>query len=560
MLWLHNADSSGQKAALGMTSEKRHTKLTYPLELDSLTRFAHLTIYLTRTISASRGARLRASAAGWLIVLLLALAGTGASAQGPLVDRSVMVIPFQNASGSSDLEWVREAFPEVVGQRLQSPALYVVSRDERVAAMDHFGFPASVQPSRASSFRLAEQMDLDYVVLGRYALDGALVRVNAQLLDVRGKKLGPEVQESGTLAQLVSIQLALAWDVMRQMHPDLATSRDAFVASSNAVRLDALEHYMRGVTALSASDRIGQLQAALKLSPDYLPALLQLGKAYFAAHKYEEAVRWFGQVPIETDQAREANFLLGLAACNLGQYERAETAFNFLATRFPLTEVYNNLGVVAVRRGRRNAAEFFQKAVQADPSDADYHFNLGVTLYRAGDLAGAAKQLQETLSRRPSDVEAKTLLDSIGTAPTPLAAGAPSGAAATSPKIPAERLKVNYDENSYRQLALQIQILNEQRLASSNPTVHASFHLQRGQQLLAQGFSSEAEREFREALLLEPANAEAHLGLGRAREVAGDWAGARSEAEAALAVDPKNATALELRARMAAKAAEGRPH
>ncbi len=466
-----------------------------------------------------------------------------------------MVLPFQNATASSDLEWVRESFPEVIGQRLQSPALYVVSRDERVTAMDRFGFPASVQPSRASAFRLAEQMDADFVLQGRYALDGQLVRVTAQLLDVRGRKLLPELHESGTLAQLVSVENVLAWDVMRQMRPDFAESRDTYVAASNPIRVDALEHYMRGVTALGAADRVAQLQAALKLSPSYLPAIMQLAKAYFTAKNYEDAIRWFGQVPIDTDQAREANFLLGLAACSLGQYERAESAFNFLAARFPLAEVYNNLGVVALKRGRKNAADLFQKAVQGDPADADYHFNLGLTLYRAGDTQSAAKQWRDTLTARPNDAEAKALLDGINAPATakpadPAAAATAAAIApatpATAPKLPSERLKNHYDESSYRQLALQIQIMNEQRLASSNPAIHASFHVERGEQLMAQGFTSEAEHEFREALLLEPSSAAAHAGLGRAREVAGDWLTARSEANAALQAKESVATLLLL--------------
>jgi Tfp pilus assembly protein PilF len=52
--------------------------------------------------------------------------------------------------------------------------------------------------------------------------------------------------------------------------------------------------------------------------------------------------------------------------------------------------------------------------------------------------------------------------------------------------------------------------------------------------LLSQGFVSEAEKEFREAVSFDPANALAHAGLARVLESSNDVIAARSEAEAAL--------------------------
>ena len=48
----------------------------------------------------------------------------------------------------------------------------------------------------------------------------------------------------------------------------------------------------------------------------------------------------------------------------------------------PLTEVFNNLGIHYRRRGQKRARTYFEKSVQTDPSDPDYHFNLAVELSR----------------------------------------------------------------------------------------------------------------------------------------------------------------------------------
>jgi len=46
------------------------------------------------------------------------------------------------------------------------------SPHDRVHAFDRAGMPSGLHPSRATMFRIAKQLDLDYVVLGTYNFDG----------------------------------------------------------------------------------------------------------------------------------------------------------------------------------------------------------------------------------------------------------------------------------------------------------------------------------------------------------------------------------------------------
>ena len=439
-------------------------------------------------------------------------------------------MPFENQSGSPGLEWIGESFPELLGERLNSPSIFVVSREDRLRAYDRLGIPAGVHPSRATLYRVAEQLDVEYVVMGGYAFDGRTFTATAQLLDMRKEHLQPEASESGPLIQLIDIQTRLAWNLLKELHAGLAMSREAYVAAAPAIRLDAFENYVRGSIASDSQDRIRRFREALRLNPEYPEAALKLGKTYYADRQYDQAIAYLGRVPLEHPLARQANFYLGLAAYYRGDFARAETAFGFVASRLPLGEVYNNLGVVEARRGNRNAAEYFEMALRADPSDPDYHFNLAVTLFRNDDLAGASRQAREALNLRPADAEAKALADQISSQ----AMARVQGSAAGPAKAPMERIRQNYEENSFRQLALSLNAAAEQRLATAEPRVHAQFHVDRGHELLTQGFVLEATREFREAVSLDSANAGAHAGLARALESSDDLAGARAEAQAAL--------------------------
>ena len=81
-------------------------------------------------------------------------------------------MPFENHSKAPGLEWISEAFPEVLSQRMASPRMYTISREDRTFAFDHAGIPGAVHPSRATTYSVAEQMDADYIVFGDYDFDG----------------------------------------------------------------------------------------------------------------------------------------------------------------------------------------------------------------------------------------------------------------------------------------------------------------------------------------------------------------------------------------------------
>ena len=162
-----------------------------------------------------------------------------------------MVMPFENQSSAPGLEWISEAFPEVLSQRMASPRLYVISRDDRSYAFDHSGIPLTVLPSRATIYRVAEQMDADYVVLGSYTFDGKTFTANAQLLDMKKLHLYPPVTAAAPLTNLIDLQTTLAWQLLQQMPPPPAMTRDQFLKASPPIRLDAFENYIRGILATS---------------------------------------------------------------------------------------------------------------------------------------------------------------------------------------------------------------------------------------------------------------------------------------------------------------------
>jgi tetratricopeptide (TPR) repeat protein len=469
------------------------------------------------------------------LFLILAAHGENTFAAG----QTVLVVPFENRSKAPGLEWIGDSFPELLKQRLDSPNLYVLPREDRIRAYDRLGIPVELRASRPTIYRIAEQLDVDFVVLGEYEFDGRTFIANAQILDMRRERLLPEMKQPGALPDLLTVETNLAWEILHTLFPADSISREAYLGQAPLVRLDAFENYIKGVIAPTTDERIQHQREALRLSPSYTQATLRLGEAYYEQRQYDQAVAWLSKIPQEDSSALEAQFYLGLAAYDRSDLSRAESAFSFVSERLPLGEMYNNLAVVLDHRDRIAAIENLQKAIAQDSSNPDYHFNLAVELYHRGDVAGASRQLREALSLNPHDSEAKSFLENLGGA-------GQRGLVTASIKVPQARMRTTYDESSFRQLALKINAVAEQRLAKTDAGKHAQFHCDRGHQLLKQGFVAEAEREFREAVMLDRSSAEAHAGLASVLSAGNHFDQARSEAQEAVRLRPSAEALLVL--------------
>lgn len=459
-----------------------------------------------------------------------AQAPAAAAAQVTPPGRLILVLPFDNHSGNSALDWVGDSFPDTLNQRLSSAGFLTITREDREYALDHLGLPAGFRPTRATTLRIAQTLDADYVVVGSYTVSNKTIRVQARVVRVNQLRMSPPIEDSSELARLYDVENASAWKVAREIDPQFAVAEQTFLAASAAVPLSAFENYIRGVEATSQQERLKRLSAAVAESPTYTQAMLALGKAQFAARDYDHAAMTLAKVPLADRRALEARFYLGLARFNSAKYADAEQAFAFVATRLPLPEVVNNQAVAISRQGR-DASALFQRAVAADPNDADYHYNLAVSLLRRHDTAGATREIDAALRLRKVDAEAQGLRDR-------LSHGDVADAANDAGFTPLERIRRTYSETSFRQAAFQLDQMRQMRMATMKPADRALEYTEQGKTYLAEGLLPEAEQEFQLALNSDRSSAPARMGLAQVREQSGDDTQARTEAEAAMRLRP----------------------
>jgi len=536
---------------------------------------------------------------GLVFALLLSLvisgnAQTSAEAGPPAGGRILLVLPFDNRTGQPSLEWIREAAAEIVSSRLESAGFAPMSRTDRMYALDHLGLPQGFHPSRASSLKLAETLDADSIIVGSYITDGSGILAEAQLVDVPHLRMSEAVQARGEMHSLISIFSSLAWKLTRQLDPGFKVSEETFVAAGSGQRLDALEQYIRGITEPDQQERLRHLNQSVLLSPEFSPAWMALGREEYADQRYEQAAEAFAKVGRgNADDALEAGFYRGLSLLFSGDYIRAEEAFAGVARVLPLAEVLNNQGVALARNGL-DGIPLFRQAVADDPTGADYHFNLAVSLKRHGIDAEALAELAQCLRLHPNDNEAQAVQRAWTIPAQPGAAKGPtvksvagSDAAGEEAKAdPLERIERNFDAVAFHQASQMMEQVESSRLAALGPQERAQELCRQGREYLNHGLLLEAERLYQGAVAAEPKSAAAHAGLAEIRERTGDMQAARKEAvkslelmpsvdaylvlgrinlaanhleearenaEAALQINPKSEAAVELRRRVGVK-------
>ena len=94
----------------------------------------------------------------------------------PAAAQTFLVVPFENGSRESDLNWVGESFAESLAESLETNGHTALGREERLAALERLGLPPNGPLTRASALRLGEEAGADWVVLGRYEIESERLR------------------------------------------------------------------------------------------------------------------------------------------------------------------------------------------------------------------------------------------------------------------------------------------------------------------------------------------------------------------------------------------------
>ena len=526
-----------------------------------------------------------------LLIAVLALAGVApAAAQTPL--SRILVVPFENARAEPRFQWLGEAAAVLLSDDLRAAGQNAFGRSERVRAFEHLYLPTSGSLSRATIIKVGQLVGAGQVVMGSFTVDGTALTVSARSIRLDAGRLQPEVTERGELNELFGIFERLAG---RLAERSLKTSS----AAPQHPPLDAFENYIKGLVAENPVSQAAFLESALRDQPGFDRARLALWEVRTEQADHAGALECVTQVATTSPVFFRARFFAAISLAELKRFDEAQGILKGLLEVAPdasaSAAVLNNLGVVVIRRGitpqTGSPAYYLTKATDADP-DPDYMFNLGYAYALEKNYQGALYWLREALRRDPADVDAHYVLAVVLQATG-------SSVEATRERDLSRQLSSRYLELDRRAAEHRspvppgidrIRLEPEgSRALRADHTIFtsaqreqrelAAFHLDQGRKLFEREQDREALAELRRAVYLSPYEARAHLLIGRIHLRAGrpadaidafkisiwsedqaqahvllaeaylktgDKAGARSEAQRALTLDPSSADAKRL--------------
>ena len=487
-----------------------------------------------------------------------------APAAGRNSQKIYVVLPFENAGAPTKLDWLGEGLEELTIERLTAAGEQVYSHAGRAAELERYGLPTSSTFSRATMLRVAEDLDADFVIYGKYAAaaKGSGITIEMRALSVNPLALKPAVQESGPLESLMELHTRLLWRTLSSRERHYALSLADFTKRQHPLRMDAFEQYARGVQATDLDTKLRQLHEAVRLEPDWPDPNFALGEAYFAKKDYNAALAWFFKVPKTYDRYAEALFFSGVCRLQLNQPDRAEEEFHTLQENLKtssaggadLPEVLNDLAIAQARQGKVAAAQAsLRRAAEMAPGEDDYSFNLGLLALQGDDAAAAANYFRDAAGREPDSAEDRALLilslekaektgeadqereaakEAFGPNGLPVIQLGDSGDKKNETLARLTRIKTELDLSGLRAEPPEASA-SAGSATGAGDTPTARIH--RARQELSAGNIDAAEKEFRAVLAAEPANAAAHRGLGEIARRKGKMDDSVKELQASLA-------------------------
>ena len=261
---------------------------------------------------------------------------------------------------------------------------------------------------------------------------------------------------------------------------------------------------------------VAALERARQLKPDDYQIRYDLGSALAKTGKTKEAIEQLVAAEKINPHFADTHYQLALQLRKQGDVTRSKQEMQiFQRLKNQENEEttagnLNNEGNRLLEQGKaREAAEAYRKAVQLDPNNAQWQYNLSLALARLGDQEGQKKALQRALQ---IDSNVAATHNDLGL-------------------VYLSERKMNEAEREFR-AALEI----NPKFAEAQTNLGAVYS--------QQGKDTEATALFRKATENDPTYARAFVNLGLLMARQGDFPAAKEQIQRALKISPNDAGAL----------------
>jgi eukaryotic-like serine/threonine-protein kinase len=357
---------------------------------------------------------------------------------------SVAVLPFVNATGDQETEFLSEGISEtLINNFTRIPSLRVTARS---TAFRYKGKETDPQT-------IGRELNVGAILTGKVLQRGDSLSVQVDLINAAD---GTQIwgnQYNGKVAEILDIQQKIARDVSEQLKLKLSGAQEQQITKNYTQNPQAYQHYLKGRfywnrrTVENLRKAIQEFQRSVEIDPNYALAFVGLADSYVVLEEYAGTpssetlpqAKAFAKRALEIDdRLAEAHTSVASVNRHLWQWEEAEKAFkraielnpNYPTAHHwyqlclrnmerhdealaeikraqeldPLSNIINaNVVVAYLMKGDNNAAlEQSKKNIEMDPNSWIGHHYMGLVYIRQGRYDEAVRKLQESaaLSQR----------------------------------------------------------------------------------------------------------------------------------------------------------------
>jgi tetratricopeptide (TPR) repeat protein/predicted Ser/Thr protein kinase len=347
-------------------------------------------------------------------------------AAGPAV--SLAILPFRNASGDANLDWLGASLAQMLSTDVgQSASLRVVSPERISQTVRDLRISPSAMFDPATIKRLADLSNADTVVWGQYTRSGDQIHIDTTVQDFKRAHTA-QIPESANekdvlavvdpLAGQIRDHLALSSSIIKELQGQ------SFKPSTSS--LAALRDYDQGVQLARQGnflDAQKQFEAATKEDTNFALAFSGMAETYAQLGQDDESERFSQKAVGLSDKlpAAEKYLILAKHETILKNYPKAIEAYENLTKASPENAdlLFALAGLYEQASEFDKAKEKYSKVLAIDPKRVDGLLAMGRVEIESGNDQGGLEYLtraQGMAVEFGNDEEKAQILQAMGIA------------------------------------------------------------------------------------------------------------------------------------------------
>lgn len=314
---------------------------------------------------------------------------------------SIAVLPFENESGNSDIEYLSDGMTEsMINSLSRLPSLSVKARSSVFRYKGKGAEPTAV----------GKDLNVQAVLNGRVIQRGGEVTISLELVNVgTGDHIWGD-QYNRKLGDLAALQSEIARDVSQNLRLRLTGEQSQVVNKNQTQNSEAYQEYLQGRyhwnkrTIDSNRKAIEYFQRAMEKDPSYALAYVGLAECYvtgFLSHRERKPkVEAAARKALEIDPTLgEPHAVLGMMRTSDFQYAEAENEFLRAIELSPnYATAYHWYAESLAMQGRFDESfARYNKALELDPLSLAIGTDLGRTYYLARQYDRAIEHLEKLI-------------------------------------------------------------------------------------------------------------------------------------------------------------------